>query len=42
MRYMTGIYGLNVPNFDLETTGDWHASSLDWEKPNSKKVLNRR
>lgn len=33
---MTGIYGLNVPNFDLDTTGDWHASSLDWSKAEFK------
>ena len=29
MKYVTGIHALNL-NCDLDTTGDWHTSSLDW------------
>ena len=29
MKYISGIYALNLP-CSLETTGDWHQSSLDW------------
>lgn len=28
--YITGIHALNLP-CELETTGDWHTSSLDWK-----------
>ncbi len=30
MKYITGLHALNLP-CKLETTGDWHCSSLDWE-----------
>lgn len=29
MKYITGVYGLNIPN-TKETCGDWHSTSLDW------------
>ena len=29
MKYISGVYALNLP-CSLETTGDWHQSSLDW------------
>lgn len=32
MEYLTDVYGLNIPDFELDTTGDWHASCLDWSK----------
>jgi len=32
MRYITGIHALNLP-CSLLTCGDWHRSSLQWEKP---------
>ncbi|WP_454961711.1 nucleotidyl transferase AbiEii/AbiGii toxin family protein [Eggerthia catenaformis] len=31
MIYLTGIHALNIP-CSLETTGDWHASALKWDK----------
>lgn len=31
MKYITGIYALNLP-CALLTTGDWHTSALNWEK----------
>ena len=30
MLYVTGMYALNVP-CSLETCGDWHQLSMDWE-----------
>lgn len=30
MKYITGYKALNLP-CSLETTGDWHQSSMDWE-----------
>lgn len=30
MKYITGIYALNLI-CSLETDGDWHQSSLDWQ-----------
>jgi hypothetical protein len=30
MKYITGIYALNLP-CALETCGDWHTSALKWE-----------
>lgn len=32
MKYVTGVYALNLPSPD-GTPGDWHFSSLDWEHP---------
>ena len=32
MKYVTGIYALNLPSPD-GTPGDWHFSSLNWERP---------
>ena len=29
MKYISGIHALNL-NCELETTGDWHQSALDW------------
>lgn len=31
MNYISGYYALNIP-CSLDTTGDWHQSSLPWEK----------
>lgn len=31
MRYITGIYALNLPSPD-GTPGDWHFSALDWNR----------
>lgn len=33
--YITGIYALNLP-CSLETTGDWHSSSLNWKNAHFK------
>ena len=30
MKYVSGIFALNIP-CDLETCGDWHTPSLDWD-----------
>ena len=30
MKYITGYKSLNLP-CSLETTGDWHQSTMDWE-----------
>lgn len=30
MRYITGVYGLNIEN-SKETCGDWHCSALRWD-----------
>ena len=30
MKYLTDIHALNLPS-DTDTTGDWHASALQWE-----------
>lgn len=35
MRYLTGVHALNIP-CNLNTTGDWHSSALQWEKLNIK------
>lgn len=32
MKYISLIHALNLP-CDLETCGDWHASSIQWKKP---------
>lgn len=32
MKYVTGIHALNLPCYLEDTTGDWHASALRWEK----------
>lgn len=31
MRYITDVHALNLPS-DTETTGDWHASALQWSQ----------
>ncbi len=31
MKYISGIFALNIP-CSLGTTGDWHSSSLPWDK----------
>lgn len=31
MKYLSGIYALNLP-CELDTTGDWHASALNWDR----------
>ena len=31
MKYISGIYALNIP-CSLDTTGDWHRSSLPWKE----------
>ncbi|WP_406710517.1 hypothetical protein QEV69_04560 [Trueperella pyogenes] len=31
MKYVTDIHALNLPS-DTDTTGDWHASALQWER----------
>jgi len=33
MKYVSLIHALNIP-CSLETCGDWHISSIQWEKPN--------
>ena len=30
MKYITGIYALNL-NCNLDTCGDWHQSSINWD-----------
>lgn len=30
MEYISGVHALNIP-CELDTCGDWHVSSLDWE-----------
>ncbi|MDR3037357.1 MAG: hypothetical protein LBU31_02990 [Coriobacteriales bacterium] len=35
MRYLTGIYALNVPS-SLDADGDWHASALDWTRARTR------
>lgn len=32
MKYLSGIYALNVPSPD-GTPGDWHNSGIDWSHP---------
>ena len=32
MKYISGIHALNLP-CSLDTTGDWHASSINWDNP---------
>lgn len=32
MNYVTGIHALNLP-CNLETTGDWHSSWIQWKHP---------
>jgi hypothetical protein len=32
MRYVSGIYALNIPDPTEQTTGDWHWGALDWTK----------
>lgn len=32
MKYISLIHALNLP-CNLETCGDWHASSIQWKKP---------
>lgn len=32
MDYLTGRYALNIP-CKLNTTGDWHYCTLDWDNP---------
>ena len=31
MKYITGIYALNLFPVKLKTTGDWHLETLDWK-----------
>lgn len=35
MLYITGIHALNLP-CSLETCGDWHASAIQWKRPNMR------
>lgn len=35
MQYITGIHALNLP-CNLNTTGDWHTSGIQWEKPHTQ------
>lgn len=30
MKYVSGIYGLNINTNTLDTCGDWHSVCLDW------------
>lgn len=32
VTYITGIHALNIP-CSLNTSGDWHRGSLDWDNP---------
>lgn len=33
MKYITGVFALNILDTDTGTPGDWHASCLDWDHP---------
>ena len=35
VNYITGIHALNIP-CSLDTSGDWHASALQWARQNVK------
>ena len=37
MKYVTGIHALNIP-CNLETSGDWHMSAIQWEHPNTMRA----
>ena len=39
MQYITGLYALNIP-CKLNTSGDWHRGSLDWDNPTTKESTN--
>ncbi len=39
MKYISGIFALNIP-CSLDTTGDWHRSSLPWDKVDIKESDN--
>lgn len=39
MKYVTGLYALNIP-CNLNTCADWHALSLDWNNINIKDSKN--
>lgn len=30
MKYISGLYALNIPDPTEQTTGDWHWGALDW------------
>ena len=38
MRYVTGIHALNTP-CSLDTCGDWHQFSIQWERPNIRESI---
>jgi hypothetical protein len=35
MKYISGIHALNLP-CELNTTGDWHTSGIQWEHPHMR------
>ncbi|MBR3623090.1 MAG: hypothetical protein IKN43_07065 [Selenomonadaceae bacterium] len=39
MKYITGVYALNL-TCTLDTQGDWHQSSLNWEMPDIRETKN--
>jgi len=39
MRYISGIHALNIP-CQLNTTGDWHASAIQWQNPHWRDTKN--
>jgi hypothetical protein len=39
MKYISGVIALNLP-CSLDTTGDWHRSSLPWDKVDIKDTEN--
>ena len=39
MEYITGIHALNLP-CKLDTCGDWHSTSIQWEHPNTLESSN--
>ncbi|KRL14531.1 hypothetical protein [Schleiferilactobacillus perolens] len=32
MKYISGLYALNIPDPAEQTTGDWHWGALDWTR----------
>lgn len=39
MKYLTGLYALNLP-CQLDTCGDWHSKSIDWSHPDIRESNN--
>lgn len=39
MQYITGVHALNIP-CGLDTCGDWHSTSIQWNHPNMGETTN--